>query len=55
MRFDLPAGDHQVVLTLGQTAARRLGLTVTLSSLAVLAAVIAATTLWNRRRSALRS
>ena len=55
MRFDLPAGDHQVVLTLGQTAARRLGLTVTLWSLSVLAAVIAATTLWNRRRSALRS
>jgi hypothetical protein len=55
MRFDLPAGDHQVVLTLGQTAPRRLGLTVTLLSLTVLAAMIAATTLWNRRRSALGS
>jgi hypothetical protein len=48
MTFELPAGDHRVVLTLGQTEVRRLGLAVTLLSLTVLAAGIAGT-LWRRR------
>jgi uncharacterized membrane protein len=50
MRLALPAGEHRVVLALGHTGVRRLGLVVTQATLATLGAAIAAVALWRRRR-----
>ena len=50
MTFALPAGEHRVVLALGETGARRAGLAATFSTLTLLVAALVVE-LWRRRRS----